>query len=90
MSIIILNKMIRKVTIYMLLKRGNVELNPGPKIQNVRQRSIDIVTYNCNGLVNRNKLKRVMAKADVIARNGGIVMLQETHVTNERGSKVDR
>jgi hypothetical protein len=57
------------------LIRGNIEINPGPHIE--------VVTFNCNGLGNRQKRDRLLVKANTIAGKGGMVMLQETHIVKE-------
>ena len=45
-----------------------MESNPGPKS------NLSIKTYNCNGLENTDKSRRVLLK---------VVLLQETHIKNE-------
>ena len=74
------DKLVRRFTISMSLIRGNVEINPGPPTKN---RYLEIVTFNCNGLGNRQKLKRILTKSNNITDKGGIVMLQETHITDQ-------
>jgi exonuclease III len=76
------NLKIKSLTIDNLLKMGTIESNPGPK--NMDNRCIDIVTFNCNGLGDIQKRRRIFEKSDKIASKGGIVMLQETHITNEK------
>jgi exonuclease III len=72
-----------------LLIRGNIELNPDPKIGTTptekaeMSKHIDIISFNCNGLADKQKLKRELGKANQTTTRGGIVMLQETHVTDE-------
>jgi exonuclease III len=70
------------MTIKISLIRGNIEINPGPG-PSIRNRLLDIITFNCNGLGNKQKLKRIITKANSITDKGGIVMLQETHITDE-------
>ena len=82
LQIINSNKYIRNRTIEALLIMGTVEINPGPA--SISKESVKIVTYNCNGLGNRLKRNRILSKASCIAEKGGIVMLQETHITNEQ------
>ncbi len=69
------NESVRRKTIKKSLIRGNVEINPGPHIE--------VVTFNCNGLGNRQKRDRLLLKSNKIAGKGGIVMLQETHIVKE-------
>ena len=42
---------------------------------------MEIMTYNCNGMGSLIKRRRILNKAGSIVRGGGIVMLQETHLT---------
>ena len=77
------DKYIRSKTIRDLLIRGTVELNPGPVDNFMKNKVVKIVTYNCNGLGNRQKRSRILEKANNIAGKGGIVMLQETHIVKE-------
>ncbi len=70
------------LTIYLTLIMQNVESNPGMK-SNTRN-ATSIMTYNCNGLRDRNKLKRLIIKLGPFVKNGGIVLLQETHITDTK------
>jgi hypothetical protein len=72
-----------KSLINSLLQIGNLEMNPGPSPQE-NKNVINIDTYNCNGLGDLKKLKRFMDKVGKITSKGGIVMLQETHLTNDK------
>ncbi len=73
---------VRSLIIGMILKRGTVETNPG--LTKLTEKNLNVVTYNCNGLGNRLKCKGILAKAEVVAGKGGIVMLQETHIVNDK------
>jgi exonuclease III len=64
------------VTIALLLICAGVELNPGPR------RNMEIITYNCNGLGDKIKLRRLLAKVNKKVQNGAIIFLQETHIVN--------
>jgi hypothetical protein len=64
------------LTIVITLVCQGVERNPGP------QRRIEIITYNCNGLGDRKKLRRLPMKADKKVQNGAIIFLQEMHIVN--------
>jgi exonuclease III len=68
------------ITIYITLLRQNVESNPGMGRSN--KANFSLVTYNCNGLGDPKKLKRVLTKLSKIVENGGIVLLQETHIVD--------
>ncbi len=79
---------IRKLIIFYLLIMGNVERNPGPTLAGnpnqkprISNTKMDVMTYNCNGLGSLDTRRRILNKVGVIVRGGGIVMLQETHVT---------
>ncbi len=64
------------VTIALLLICAGVELNPGPR------QNVEIITYNCNGLGDKIKLRRLLAKVNKKVQNGAIIFLQETHIVN--------
>ncbi len=68
------------LTIYLTLLRENVESNPGPP--RAKTPSLSILTYNCNGLGDRKKLKRLLTKLNPMVEKNCIVYLQETHVVN--------
>jgi len=78
-------KMVRNAIIYLLLLMGNVEINPGPPGNSDTKTKVDLVitTFNCNGLGNRQKRIRILNKAKDITSNGGVVMLQETHLIRD-------
>ncbi len=60
-----------KSLIDLLLQMGNLELNPGPESNHqISTKTISIITYNCNGLGERKKLKRVMDKVAGITNKG--------------------
>ena len=65
------------ITIFLKLLRENVESNPGMKINNS---TISVLTYNCNGLGDPKKLKRLLTKLTNKVEQGCIVFLQETHI----------
>ena len=62
------------LTIFLLLICQGVEINPGPP------NKTEIVTYNCNGLGDRQKRVRLLRKLDKKVNAGSIIFLQETHV----------
>ena len=72
--------MIRRDTIDLLLLSQGVEKNPGP---DNNKPNLTVRTYNCNGLGDREKRKRVLRKVREEVSKGGIVLLQETHVEDE-------
>jgi exonuclease III len=66
------------LTIYLELLKQNIE-NPG-MVRGERRDSIPIITYNCNGLRDKKKLKRLLIKIGLKVEKGAIVLLQETHL----------
>ena len=72
------------ITIYITLLRQNVESNPGMVTGKKSKPTLSIVSYNCNGLGDRSKLKRVLTKLAPIVEKGGIVLLQETHIVDTK------
>jgi exonuclease III len=68
------------LTIFLMLISQNVETNPGPPGHD--NSSFKIISYNCNGLGNPVKAKRLLNKMDEIVNKNGIVFLQETHIVN--------
>jgi exonuclease III len=69
-----------------MLLRQNVESNPGMG-KEIRP-TLSIMTYNCNGLGDKTKLKRVLTKLSPIVEKGGIVLLQETHIVDTKYLKL--
>jgi exonuclease III len=78
---IVSTKEIISLTIYITLLSQNVESNPGmeERRENVGK-NVNIITYNCNGLGDKKKLKRLLLKVEPIVAKGGIILLQETHI----------
>jgi exonuclease III len=74
---------ILSLIIYLELLKQNVESNPG---MNIRDKSvvIPIITYNCNGLGDKKKLKRLLLKVGPKVEKGAIVLLQETHLKDTK------
>ena len=78
---------IRRKTISMLLLQQNIETNPNPKNEDIKP-NLTLRTFNCNGLGNNMKMRRVFSKLKKEVQNGGIVMLQETHIVDENMIKM--
>ena len=75
--------MMLHLTIYLTLLCQNVETNPGPGPgQQRRNPSLSILTYNCNGLGDRKKLKRLLTKLTPMVERNCVIFLQETHIVN--------
>jgi exonuclease III len=72
---------ILSLTIDLDLLRQTIEPNPGEMKTNP---DLTIVSYNCTGLGERSKLKRLMTKLNSIVTKGGIVLLQETHIVDTK------
>lgn len=68
----------------MLLLMQGVESNPGPGEAKDKKPNLTIRSYNCNGLGNLDKFRRVLIKVRDEVRKGGIVLLQETHIVDEK------
>jgi hypothetical protein len=86
-SIIITNFFISTIimlslTIYLALLCQNIESNPGPHRPGTT--TLPIMTYNCNGLGDQKKLKRLLLKLNVLVNKGCIVFLQETHIVDTK------
>ncbi len=62
----------------LLLLQG-VHPNPGPHNDSTGMEIIKFITYNCRGLRNINKLRRLLDKIGKLVNKGAIVALQETH-----------
>ena len=75
---------IRNNIIKMLLLMQGVESNPGPGEAKDKKPNLTIRSYNCNGLGNLDKFRRVLIKVRDEVRKGGIVLLQETHIVDEK------
>ena len=74
-------KIMISLTIFLILICSGIEPNPGP------QRNVEIITYNCNGLGDQNKLRRLLSKSNKKVQNGAIIFLQETHIVNTEAIK---
>ena len=87
-----------------ILLSGDIERNPGPESTGQQKDStgnwgkkknsfneIDIVTYNCRGLKDYKKLKRLLNTCSKILQKCrlGIVLLQETHLDRDGTKKLD-
>jgi hypothetical protein len=70
---------VRSKTIPKLLLRGNVEANPGPNNKKVKP-NITLRNFNCKGLGDINKFRRVLSKLRKEVQLWGKAMLQETHI----------
>jgi hypothetical protein len=82
-AIITTSKIISMI-IELLLCRQNVETNPGPWNEKSKKPNLSVITYNCNGLGNMQKLKRLLAKCTKLIKQNCIVMLQETHLADDK------
>jgi exonuclease III len=77
LTIMISTSEMLSLTIYLDLLRQNVESNPGmAKSNNI----LTVISYNANGLEDKTKLRRLLAKVEPIVSKGGIILLQETHL----------
>jgi hypothetical protein len=76
------SKFILSMIIYLLLLQYGISPNPGP--ENFKKANVSFVTYNCGGLMDVKKLRRVLAKVGPLVDKNGIVALQETHKLDDR------
>ena len=72
-------KIMISLTICLMLLQQTVERNPGPEMISSK---MSILTYNTNGLRDKRKLKRLLLKLKPLVENGGIALLQETHIVD--------
>ena len=80
-KIYISSKFILSMIIYMLLLQYGISPNPGPA--NIKKSNLSFVTYNCRGLMDSRKLRRVFAKVGPLVDKNCIVALQETQIVLE-------
>ena len=73
------------LTVRLMLLQQTIERNPGPENNS---QEFKIVTYNTNGLGDKNKLRRIQRKSEPIVNKGGLVLLQETHIVNSNDLKL--
>ena len=71
------SKFILSMIIYLLLLQYGISPNPGP--ENSKKSNVSFITYNCRGLMDVRKLRRVLAKVGPLVDKNCIVALQETH-----------
>ena len=90
-KICVSEKFLRHKLIQSLLARQGVHPNPGPmgdrgvSVQsNVVKSDLVFMTYNCRGLNNVEKLRRLFGKLNQLVNQNYIVALQETHRINDR------
>ncbi len=67
---------------FQLLTRQGVHPNPGP-LGEERKLNLSVITFNCRGLRNKEKLRGLLAKLNKLVSKGAIVALQETHTIDE-------
>ena len=67
-----------------LLLIQNVEKNPGPVDVSLPETNFSVRTYNSNGLGEINKLRSLLIKVKSEVKQGGIVLLQETHLNDDK------
>ena len=83
LTVVSLNKILSLI-IYLELLKQNVESNPGMNTRKENSVTIPIITYNCNGLGDKKKLKRLLFKVGPKVEKGAIVLLQETHLKDTK------
>ena len=76
---------VKKVQSLLLIKGGDVELNPGP---NKQKKPILLLTQNCRGLNNKEKLRQLMSsRRSQVQSNLYILALQETYLIEDSDLK---
>ncbi len=81
-KIYISTSLILLLIIYMMLLQYGISPNPGP--ENAKKSNLSFITYNCRGLMDGRKLRRVLAKVGPLVDKNCIVALQETHKIDDR------
>ncbi len=76
--------MVLALIISILLLRQSVEPNPGPcpPTKCSKMCNFSALTFNVNGLGDTSKLRRILTKANDVVKQGGIFMMQETHLVS--------
>jgi exonuclease III len=72
------NEYLKHKQIKLKLKKEGVHPNPGPKGVN-SDTNLSFMTYNCRGLRDIAKLRRLLAKLNRLVNQNFIIALQETH-----------
>jgi len=87
-----------------ILQAGDVETNPGPEDTEESKRNVrgqrnkasmvtemEVITYNCRGLKEYKKLKRVLNtfSGTIKKQPHSLLLLQETHLGNEANDKIN-
>jgi len=87
-SLTIFNNLSYKIKVkkHLLTRSGDVETNPGPSSP-----AMKVITYNCRGLKDQKKLKRVLNSCHKIinSNRNTIINLQETHLDLTDKSRLD-
>jgi hypothetical protein len=65
------SKFILSMIIFLLLLQYGISPNPGP--ENTKKSNLSFVTYNCRGLMDGRKLRRVLAKVGPLVDKNCIV-----------------
>jgi exonuclease III len=69
---------------YLLLLCGDVEMNPGPMESNGKQIGLKLMTQNCRGLQDQNKLRHLLKNKNAELKESKMILaLQETHLMND-------
>jgi exonuclease III len=85
LQIIVSSSKMLSLTIYLELLRQNIESNPGFSTENKNSehsKILSVYSYNSNGLGDRKKLRRILAKVSPIVEKGGVILIQETHLND--------
>jgi hypothetical protein len=64
--------------IYLLLLQYGISPNPGP--ENTKKSNLSFITYNCRGLMDGRKLRRVLAKIEIHYLTRTALLLYKRHI----------
>jgi len=84
-SIAVTNRYVKHRQIELMLIQQGVHPNPGPEPSGLGRIQYDLamMTYNCRGLSDINKVRRLFAKLNLLVNKNYIIALQETHLIKD-------
>ncbi len=85
LKIMVSSSKMLSLTIYLELLRQNIKSNPRmstEKKNSDHNKILSVYLYNSNGLGDKKKLRRILAKVSPIVEKGGVILIQETHLND--------
>jgi hypothetical protein len=85
--IAVTNKYVKRRQIELILTQQGVHPNPGPEpltSSGKCQYDLAMMRYNCRGLSDISKVRRLFAKLNFLVNKNYIIALQETHLIKEK------